>query len=164
MRTHLQRLIYENKPTKNSPTKLKYEESLTKTHLRDLINDNNPTRTYLLTYLRNLVYKSYLEIHIYKKLIYEISPKTTNLQELTLTKLTYEIHLQELNYRNYKILRRNTHLQKLIYKTSPTRTNPQKLTQLSFSHKSGISIVSGILKNIPFPYFSLVLRHKFLSP
>ena len=61
-----------------------------------------------------------------QNLIYEISPKTTNLHGLTLTKLIYEIHLQELNYRNYKILRRNTHLQKLIYEISPTTTNLQE--------------------------------------
>ena len=98
-KTHLRDLTYEN-----STTRLTYENISAKTHLRDLSYENKPTRAHLLNSTTKHIYKKsttrthqqeftltykisptkpYLGIHIYKKLIYEYSPRTTILRELT---------------------------------------------------------------------------------
>ena len=109
--SHLQNLTYKTLPRntilqKNSSTRTRlrqqtYENSLTKisyisptkpylgiqfykkTHLRGLAYDNKPTRTHLPKFPTSRLQKSYLGIHIYKKLIYEDWPTTTNLREHT---------------------------------------------------------------------------------
>jgi len=88
--TYLQELNYENSPTgihshlQNLTYKtLPRNTILQKTHLRGLAYDNKPTRTHLPKFPTSRLQKSYLGIHIYKKLNYEDWPTTTNLRELT---------------------------------------------------------------------------------
>ena len=177
--THLQNLKWEQTPTKNSSTRnrlrqqiyeksltkftyeissikshlreLKYEDSLTKTHLHDLIHDNKPTETYL------------------RELTYEKKPTRTYLQEKVYQNSLAISHLRQLNYKNLRLTKSflgkhdyENSSRDLTYENKPTRTRlrilvyPCQITTSSFSHRSCISIVSGILKNIPLPYFSLV--------
>ena len=119
-KTHLQDLTY-----KNSPTRLKYEDSLTKTHLHNLIHDSKPTETYL------------------RELTYEKKPTRTYLQEKVYQNSLAISHLRQLNCKNLRLTKSflgkhdyENSSRDLTYENKPTRT---RITLMTLTLSTGTS-------------------------